>query len=188
MDVYAETFKKIQTSRFWGLSKKTSTTSTADPDNPIIGAVNSIQDAALQAARVLGVGAAAFSDFSYEFKLSLMNLNEDQRLEKINEELGKMGDEFASLAPNVENLNQLLERANQISASIRALTDTQTLFATRQEAVFAASQAGNLSSGVDTTQNLLRDLIRAVREGDVNNGRLTAQLVAIQQRQELAPT
>jgi len=188
MDVYAETFKKIQTSRFWGLSKKTSTTSTADPDNPIIGAVNSMQDAALQAARVLGVGAAAFSDFSYEFNLSLMNLNEDQRLEKINEELGKMGDEFASLAPNVENLNQLLERANQISASIRALTDTQTLFATRQEAVFAASQAGNLSSGVDTTQNLLRDLIRAVREGDVNNGRLTAQLVAIQQRQELSPT
>lgn len=188
MDVYAETFKKIQTSRFWGLSKKTSTTSTADPDNPIIGAVNSIQEAAIQAARVLGVGAAAFSDFSYEFKLSLMNLNEEQRLEKINEELGKMGDEFASLAPNVENLNQLLERANQISASIRALTDTQTLFATRQEAVFAASQAGNLSSGVDTTQNLLRDLIRAVREGDVNNGRLTAQLVAIQQRQELAPT
>lgn len=188
METSAETFKTIQTSRFFGLSKKTSTNTKSDPDNPIIGAVNAMQASALEAARVLGVGAAAFENFSYDFKLSLKGLTEDQRIAKINEELGKMGDEFASLVPNVENLNQLLERANQISASIRALTDTQTLFATRQEAVFAASQAGSLSADVDTTQGLLRDLIRAVREGDVNNGRLTAQLVAIQQRQELAPT
>jgi len=188
MEASAETFKTIQTSRFFGLSKKTSTSTKSDPDNPIIGAVTAMQVSAIEAARVLGVGAAAFENFSYDFKLSLKGLTEDQRIAKINEELGNMGDEFASLVPNVENLNQLLERANQISASIRALTDTQTLFATRQEAVFAASQAGSLSADVDTTQGLLRDLIRAVREGDVNNGRLTAQLVAIQQRQELAPT
>lgn len=188
LDVFAETFKTIQTSRFFGLSKKTSTSATADPNNPIIGAVNAMQTTALEAARVLGVGATAFADFSYDFKLSLKGLTEDQRISKINEELGKMGDEFASLVPNVGSLNDLLARANAIGASIRALTDTQGLFATRQEAVFAASQAGNLSAGTDTTQGLLRDLIRAVREGDVNNGRLTAQLVAIQQRQELAPT
>jgi hypothetical protein len=188
MDATAETFRKIQTSRFFGLSKSTSTRSTADPDNPIIGAVNAVQNSIVQAARVLGVGASAFDDFSAEFKVSLKGLTEDQKLAKINEELANMGDEFASLVPGFENMNQVLERAAQISAQVRALTDTQGLFATRQEAVFAASQAGNLTGEVDVTQGLLRDLIKAVREGDVNNGRLTAQLVAIQQRQELAPT
>jgi hypothetical protein len=93
------------------------------------------------------------------------------------------------MVPNVESLNQLLEQAAQISANIRALTDRQGLFRTQQDAVFAASQAGNQRTfnEAEVTQGLLQQLIRAVREGDINNARLTAQLVSIQQREALAP-
>lgn len=190
MSATVTNFTKTQTSRFFGLSTSTGTRSSVDPNSPIGAAINEMQSAAMQAARVLGTGAVAFENFSHDFRLSLKGLSEDQRQAKIQEELGRLGDSFATLVPNVKNLNELLERAAQISASIRALTDRQGLFVTQADAVFAASQAGNQrpTSTIDDLVDSMHAVLRAIREGDINQARLLSQSVALQQRTVLGPT
>jgi TP901 family phage tail tape measure protein len=185
MDVLAESFKKTQTSRFFGLSKKNRTTTTAAPG--IAGAVADIQGSVVEAARVLGVGSSVFDQFSYDFKLSLKGLSADERTRKVNEELQKLGDNFAMLVPGMQSANEVIAKAAEISARVRALTDTSGLFATRAEAIFAAASTGQKSPEVESVE-LLREVVRAIREGDINNARLTAQLVAIETRRELEPT
>lgn len=199
LDVTAETFKKIEKSRFFGLSKSRSTSMRDDPDNPIIGAVNEVQGSIMDAARVLGVGASAFDDFSHKFKVSLKGLSEDEKIAAINAELGKMGDGFAQLVPGMESANQVLERAAQISAAVRGMISTPE-FRTLEDQIFAVSQQGNLRQQTQSldapttradereTQNILKSLIQEVRDGNINSGLLQSKLVALQQRAELAPT
>ena len=116
-DIAIETFKKTQTSRLFGLlkgSKKTTyEAASAEVADPLIEAIGNMQQSIIDAAGTLGIGANAFDDFSYQFKLSLKGLTEEQQLEKINEEITKMGDSFASLTGHFETMNELLEAANQ---------------------------------------------------------------------------
>jgi hypothetical protein len=116
MDALVTSFKTVETSRFFGLSKKTSTSTggvSNEVSDPIVAAVTQIQQSVLDAAAAFGIGSDAFDNFSYEFKLSLKGLSEDQQMQKINEELAKMGDSFASLSGHFETMNELLEAANQ---------------------------------------------------------------------------
>ena len=116
-DVAIETFKKTQTSRLFGLlkgSKKTAyEAASAEVADPLIEAIGNMQQSIVDAAGTLGIGANAFDDFSYQFKLSLKGLTEEEQLQKINEEITKMGDSFASLTGHFETMNELLEAANQ---------------------------------------------------------------------------
>jgi hypothetical protein len=116
MDALVTSFKTVETRRFFGLSKKTSTSTggvSNEVSDPIVAAVTQIQQSVLDAAAAFGIGSDAFDNFSYEFKLSLKGLSEDQQMQKINEELSKMGDSFASLSGHFETMNELLEAANQ---------------------------------------------------------------------------
>lgn len=111
-----EQFNKLQTSRLFGLIKKTSTEFTqagADVADPIIEAIGDMQQSIVDAAGTLGIGANAFDDFSYQFKVSLKGLTEEEQLQKINEEITKMGDSFASLSGHFETMNELLAAATQ---------------------------------------------------------------------------
>jgi len=116
-DVAIETFKTTQTSRLFGLlkgSKKTAyEAASAEVADPLIEAIGDMQQSVVDAAGTLGIGSNAFKDFSYQFKLSLKGLTEEQQLEKINEEITKMGDSFASLTGHFETMNELLEAATQ---------------------------------------------------------------------------
>ena len=116
-DIAIETFKKTQTSRLFGLlkgSKKTAyEAASAEVADPLIEAIGDMQQSIIDAAGTLGIGANAFDDFSYQFKLSLKGLTEEEQLQKINEEITKMGDSFASLTGHFETMNELLEAANQ---------------------------------------------------------------------------
>jgi hypothetical protein len=116
-DVAIETFKKTQTSSLFGLlkgSKKTAyEAASAEVADPLIEAIGNMQQSIVDAAGTLGIGANAFDDFSYQFKLSLKGLTEEEQLQKINEEITKMGDSFASLTGHFETMNELLEAANQ---------------------------------------------------------------------------
>jgi hypothetical protein len=108
--VAVEQFEKIKRSRFFGLSRKTSTvsrTASADVANPLTSAIGGIQSSVMSMAKELGVGSDAFSRFSYSFKLSLKGLTEEQQMTKINEELIKMGDSFAALIPGVSSMAEL---------------------------------------------------------------------------------
>jgi hypothetical protein len=116
-DVAIETFKKTQTSRLFGLLKSSPKTAyeaaSADVADPLIEAIGDMQQSIVDAAGTLGIGADAFDNFSYQFKLSLKGLTEEEQLQKINEEITKMGDSFASLSGHFETMNELLAAATQ---------------------------------------------------------------------------
>lgn len=116
MDALTETFRTIEKSRFFGLSKKTSTKTggvSNEVSDPIVQAVQAIQQSVLDAAAVFGIAEKTFDNFSYNFQVSLKGLTEEQKMQKINEELTKMGDSFASLTGHFETMNELLEAVNQ---------------------------------------------------------------------------
>ena len=116
-DVAIETFKLTQSSRLFGLLKGSKVTSyeAADAElaDPLIEAIGDMQQSIVDAAGTLGIGADAFDNFSYQFKLSLKGLTEEEQLQKINEEITKMGDSFASLSGHFETMNELLAAATQ---------------------------------------------------------------------------
>jgi hypothetical protein len=116
MDTLVQSFRTVERSRFWGLSKRINTTIEAATDeiaNPIIDAVSQMQQGALDAAAALGVSADAFAGFTYKINLSLKGLNEQQAMQKVTEELVKMGDAFAAMVPGIQSLNELLSVAQQ---------------------------------------------------------------------------
>ena len=116
-DVAIETFQLTQSSRLFGLLKGRKKLGYADAPaelaDPLIEAIGDMQQSIVDAAGTLGIAASAFDDFSYQFKLSLMGLTEEQKLQKINEEITKMGDSFASLTGHFETMNELLAVAQQ---------------------------------------------------------------------------
>jgi hypothetical protein len=190
LDATAETFRKIEKSRFFGLSKSRSTSFANDPDNPVLGAVASIQDGVLQAARVMGVGSKAFEDFAFNFKVSLKGLTEEQKLQKINTELAKMGDQFASIVPNFSNMNDLLEAANRAVAETAAVGSTrfesQVLAAARRRGEITMDRSG---PGFAEGQSLLRlqkleEIDTKVEENTRQNNRLTQKMVDLLERWE----
>lgn len=116
-DVAIETFKKTQSSRLFGLLKGKKVTSYeaagAELADPLVKAIGDMQQSIVDAAGTLGIGADAFENFSYQFKVSLKGLTEEEQLQKINEEITKMGDSFASLTGHFETMNELLAVAQQ---------------------------------------------------------------------------
>jgi TP901 family phage tail tape measure protein len=241
-----ETFRTIETKRFFGLSKKVSTSAgaaSAEVSDPIVRSVTEIQQSILTAAEAFGFGADAFSRFSYRFNLSLKGLTQEQALQKVNEELAKMGDAFAGMLPSFSSMNELLEahaqriqledrllqlqgksaellarqRERELLAThelnrpllmqIHALEDQaqaaqnaanqmqrlmqSNLFETSAERQFAATSFGftrpMMTQMSEEERALMREIVTAIREGDINQARLTNRLVQMQERQELEP-
>jgi len=145
-DVAIDTFKLTQSSRLFGLLKGSKKlgyeAASAEVADPLIEAIGNMQQSIVDAAGTLGIGASAFDDFSYQFKLSLKGLTEEQQLEKINEEINKMGDSFASLTGHFETMNELLEAANQRmqlqNRLDQLLGNNQAILARQREAELSA--------------------------------------------------
>jgi hypothetical protein len=145
-DAAIETFKVTQTSRLFGLLKGPKVTSYEDAPaefaDPLIKAIGDMQQSIVDAAGTLGIGAAAFENFSYQFKLSLKGLTEEEQLQKINEEITKMGDSFASLTGHFETMNELLAVAQQrydLETRLLGLLNDQSALLTRQRELERAS-------------------------------------------------
>jgi len=145
-DAAIETFKVTQTSRLFGLLKGPKVTSYEDAPaefaDPLIKAIGDMQQSIVDAAGTLGIGAAAFENFSYQFKLSLKGLTEEEQLQKINEEITKMGDSFASLTGHFETMNELLAAAQQryeLETRLLGLLNDQSALLTRQRELERAS-------------------------------------------------
>lgn len=145
MDASIQSFRTIETKRFFGLFKKVTTEvqglSKAASD-PIIQSVREIQQSVMDAAEIFHISADSFDNFTYRFKLSLKGLSEDQKLEAINKELTKMGDSFAAMTGYFETLNELLEAANQrmqLQARLdQVLGNSAAILARQREAELAA--------------------------------------------------
>lgn len=115
-ETLVSSFRKTKTTRFFGLSSKTSTNKTAASEeiaSPIQEAVRDVQDSILKAASSFGFGAEEFEGFAYKMKVSLKGLNEDQAARAVAEEMAKMGDAFTQLLPHFESMNELLAAAEQ---------------------------------------------------------------------------
>lgn len=172
-DSLIESFQKIQTSRFFGLSKKTSTNATvmAD-DNPISQAITSVQMSVLQTAEYLGIATDALNDFSYDFNVSLKGLSEEAKAQKIAEEVQKLGDAFAALLPNIQSLEQLTAIMNerysletrllQVQGDTQALRDRE-LAATNEynreilQQIYAAEDAAAATQQLNQALNALSE-------------------------------
>ena len=145
MDALVETFRTVQTTRFFGLSKKVKTTveeASAEVSDPVIKAIQDIQTQVIKAAEMFGIAESEFEDFVYKFDVSLKGLTDEQKIQKINEELLKMGDAFASLTGHFTSMNELLAAAQQrYDLQTRLLElqgDTEALLARQRELELAA--------------------------------------------------
>jgi len=116
MDALVKSFQTIQTTRFFGLSKKVTTTESevsAEISDPIVEAVQKMQTQIVKAAELFGISSDAFDNFVYDFEVSLKGLTEEQKIQKINEEIVKMGDAFTALSGKFTSMNELLAAAQQ---------------------------------------------------------------------------
>jgi len=114
MDALVETFQIIETKRFWGLSKKVSTSFTAaeaSVADPLEAIVAQMQGSVLDAAGSLGVGAEAYEAFAHEVQISTKGLSEEDAQRAVVEALNGIGNAFAALTPDLEKFMREGEEA-----------------------------------------------------------------------------
>jgi len=98
LDTMTQSFKKVETSQFWGLSKKvrTSVSDMGAGGAAIQNAISDVQANVLMAAASLNIGADAFSSFSSRITISTKGMNSDQANAAVNNALSGFADSFAS--------------------------------------------------------------------------------------------
>lgn len=98
LDGLVETFKVIETKRFWGLSKKVRTsyqTASDETAKPLLSAIDSIAQSVIGLGDVFGFASANIDKASFQFKISTKGKSDEEIQEAIAEELDRLGDVFA---------------------------------------------------------------------------------------------
>ncbi|WP_160477526.1 tail tape measure protein [Cereibacter sphaeroides] len=101
LNAMVETYKKVEKSRFGGLSKSRRTSyGLADGEvaGPIVKAVGQMQASVMDVADTLGIGAEAFKGFAASVKFSTKGLSDEEIGAKLQEKLTELGDDFAARA------------------------------------------------------------------------------------------
>jgi|GEM_PF-1576798 len=134
MQALVETFRIVETRRFWGLSKKVRTSFDAAPEelsDPIGKAVGKIQDNILDMADLLGIGSTAFAAFAHQITFSTKGMTEEQVMAELQNQLTGLGDAFAGLAPGLQSLQKdgegamaALERLSTSMTAVNFVGDT----------------------------------------------------------------
>ncbi|MCZ0963893.1 hypothetical protein [Paracoccus benzoatiresistens] len=134
MDLLVETFRKTETRRFWGLSKKTRTSygqADQETQDAISKAVGTLQDGILDAAKVLGFGAETFAAFSHVMQVSTKGMSEEEALAAVQEAIAGLGDDFAGMVPGLDRLRKdgegasdALLRLSQSLVGVNGIMDT----------------------------------------------------------------
>jgi hypothetical protein len=146
MDALIQTFKKTETKRFWGLSRKVSNSTEAASSeiaDPIETAVSAIQNSIVDMAGALNIGSEAFDNFYFQLKLSLKGLSAEEATAKIQEELMKVGDAMAEMIPDLSALSQGSETASEtLTRLYTSLQVANAYFGPLIDTLFQASLAG----------------------------------------------
>ena len=146
MDALVETFKKTETKRFWGLSRKVSTSTEAASSeiaDPIETAVSAIQNSIVDMAGALNIGSEAFDNFYFQLKVSLKGLSAEEATAKVQEELMKVGDAMAEMIPDLVALSQGSETASEtLTRLYTSLQLANAYFGPLIDTLFQASLAG----------------------------------------------
>lgn len=106
MTSFVEEFRKIETKRFWGLSKKVRTSyeaAGAETQDAIGRTVDALQMSILQAAGVLDFGAGTFANFAHTMQVSTKGLSEEDALKAVQEAVTELGDSFALMVPGLKD-------------------------------------------------------------------------------------
>ncbi|MGP3725933.1 tail tape measure protein [Cereibacter sphaeroides] len=101
LNAMVESYRKVEKSRFGGLSKSRRTSyGLADGEvaGPIVKAVSQMQASVMDVADTLGIGAEAFKGFAASVKFSTKGLSDEEIGAKLQEKLTELGDNFAARA------------------------------------------------------------------------------------------
>ncbi|MBI6628317.1 hypothetical protein [Pontibaca salina] len=164
MDVLAQTFKKVEKSKFWGLSKKTRTTyknAGKEMTSGIQSTVDSMGASVLEMASAFGAGEDALDNFSAAFTLSLKGLSKEKQQEKIAEALGEFSDKMVA----------------EIFSTTSAVTDSTSGWAGNKVFAFLSERLGNIglfskyagrdaSQATKTVRRLSDAFLEIQREGE----------------------
>ena len=127
-DLTLKQFKKLETKRFWGLSKKVSM-QFEDLDEatagPLEAALSGIQMNVVSMADTLGVAADTFDDFSISIDAATKGLSEADAAAKIEEVIGNFANNFANMIPGLDYFTTAGE--NMYQTLIRVVGSLQTV-------------------------------------------------------------
>ncbi|KEJ97434.1 Lambda phage tail tape-measure protein (Tape_meas_lam_C) [Pseudosulfitobacter pseudonitzschiae] len=98
MDALVETFRTIETKRFWGLSKKVGTSYSEAADDvaaPLQKAIGDIGKSIMEMGTYLGFDAENIDLASFQFKISTKGKTEEEIQKAIADEMERLSDVFA---------------------------------------------------------------------------------------------
>jgi trimeric autotransporter adhesin len=101
MDSMVESFRTIERTRFFGLSKKIQTpveAASADIADPITAAIAEMQGSVVDVAAQLGIASDAFSNFGASLKVSTAGMSPEEATRALQEALAGIPDQMAAMA------------------------------------------------------------------------------------------
>lgn len=99
MEALVETFRTVEKTKFWGLSKKVKTSyeiAEREMSDPIQNAINGIGERVMGLADVLGLASENIANTSFKFQVDTKDKSDAEVQQAIEAELGRLGDTFAS--------------------------------------------------------------------------------------------
>ena len=161
MDTLVQSFKTVEKSRFFGLSKKVHTSLEAvdqSTQDGISAAMGTLQSGVIDAAGALGFGGRTFEGFAHTMRVSLQGLEGAARDNAIQNALTGAGDAMAAMVPELTSFAHTGEgAAATLTRLSTSLQNTNTwmdtlglrLFNTSLEGADAASTFVNLLGGIE---------------------------------------
>ncbi|WP_182446960.1 tail tape measure protein [Cereibacter sphaeroides] len=176
LNAMVETYKKVEKSRFGGLSKSRRTSyGLADGAvaSPIVKAVGQMQASVLEVADTLGIGAEAFKGFAASVKFSTKGLSDEEIGAKLQEKLTELSDDFAARAFGYVGKNDQaikdLEKRIAEGTSEAVVTGLKGSLGDRLlSAFFGRKQQGDLAELIagNTLVSTRPELAALVKEGE----------------------
>jgi len=202
IDSVIETFRTIETKRFWGLSKKVTTEFEAAEESlarPVQNAINELGKGILNMAGVIGQTGDALNNFSMELEVSTKGLSDQDAQRKIQEAFEKISDGMAETilaaaegitigddetfrskhSKVAETSSQTLSRLSQSLSAVNAtfLFLNKTLYETSIQGAVVASELVELFGGVSqftsTMEGFFANFYNQQEQFDLRLKRLT---------------
>jgi len=150
LDTLVETFKKVETSRFFGLSKKVRTsTSAADQQttDAVTNMVNTLQSGVMASADALGIAADTFDGFAYQMKISTKGLSDEAAQKAVLDGLTGMADAMAGMVSGLEGFMRAGEGASAtLDRLAQSLTSVNSWMGNFRLNVYDVSLAGGAAA------------------------------------------
>lgn len=165
LETAVETFRKTETRRFWGLSKKTRTSydrADQETQDALSAIVGKIQTGVMDAAAALGFGAETFAGFAHQMTISTKGMSREDAQRAVEQALEGLGDGFAGMIPGLNALRRdgesTTEALNRLSTSLTGVNGIMDTLGHRFHAVGlagaeAASKIADAFGGLDAMAN-----------------------------------